>query len=302
MINSKTLPILTLVGVSLGYGLLNVGSRWLAVVFGTFTQVYFRILLAMILVVIIYFRSIRWSKLAHLPLRDWLIVILMGTAGYGFMVYAIVHGALQTSLLNVSVIFSTVPIFVYFLGVLFLRRPFRLAILGLLILSTWGVGTLSSGQLLPSLSSFGVGDWWVLLSTFFEAIWYLGMRLLDNRLRSPEVTFLAQAIAVLTILPLALISREGFPSPPSLLSLPIILGLVIGVGMNIVAPLGTMFAFRHLDEVFATQLFLTENVFSLLIGWFFYHEILSPTQLFGATIVVGSVYLMNKMQTSETAP
>lgn len=298
MSSSRTLSILTLIGVSLGYGLLNVGSRWLAPVFGTFTQVYFRILLAMILVVTIYFRSIRWSKLLDLPLRDWLILILMGTAGYGFMVYAIVRGALQTSLLNVSVIFSTVPIFVYFLGVIFLRRPFRLMVLGLLLLSTWGVGILSGGSLRPTLSSFGVGDWWVLLATFFEAIWYLGMCLMGNRLKSPEVTFLAQAIAVLTILPLAFVNHEGFPPPPSLLSLTVILGLIIGVGMNVIAPLATMFAFRHLDEVFATQLFLTENIFALFIGWFFYQEVRTPIQLLGAGIVVGSVYLMNKIQSS----
>lgn len=296
MSSAKTLPILTLIGVSLGYGLLNVGSRWLAPVFGVFTQVYFRIILAMILVVIFYFRSIRWSKLIHLPFRDWLILLLMGTAGYGFMVYAIVRGALQTSLLNVSVIFSTVPIFVYFLSVIFLRRPFRLLVLGLLILSTWGVGILSSGSLMPTLSSFGAGDWWVLLSTFFEAIWYLGMRLLDNRLKSPEVAFLTQAIAVLTILPLALVNHEGFPPLPNLISLTVILGLIIGVGMNIIAPLATMFAFRHLDEVFATQLFLTENIFSLLIGWMFYNEIRSPIQILGAGVVVFAVYLMNKIQ------
>jgi len=298
MSSPKTLAILVLIGVSFGYGLLNVGSRWLAPVFGTFTQVYFRILLAMSLVVVIYFRSIRWPKLVQLPLRDWLILILMGTAGYGFMVYTIVRGALQTSLLNVSIIFSTVPIFVYFLSVIFLHRPFRLVVLGLLTLSTWGVGILSSGTILPTLSSFGAGDWWVLLATFFEAIWYLGMRLLGDRLKSPEVTFLAQAIAVLTILPLAFINHESFPAPSNFLSLTVILGLIIGVGMNIIAPLATMFAFRHLDEVFATQLFLTENIFSLFIGWFFYQEVRTPLQLFGAVVVIGSVYLMNKIQES----
>jgi len=301
MSSSTTLPILTLVGVSLGYGLLNVGSRWLAPVFGTFTQVYFRIFLAMILVIAIYFRSIRWSKLLQISLRDWLIILLMGTAGYGFMVYSIVRGALLTSLLNVSVIFSTVPIFVYFLSVIFLRRPFRLLVLGILILSTWGVGILSSGHLIPTLSSFGAGDWWVLLSTFFEAIWYLGMRLLGDRFKSPEVTFLAQAIAILTILPLALFNHEGFPPLPDLLLPTVILGLIIGVGMNIIAPLATMFAFRHLDEVFATQLFLTENIFSLFIGSFFYHEARTPIQLLGACIVIGSVYLMNKTQASQSS-
>lgn len=93
---------------------------------------------------------------------------MMGIVGYGLMVYAITRGALLTTLLNVSVLFSTVPIFVYLLGVIFLKRRWRYLILGLLFLSIWGVGVLSSGQIIPSLSGFGVGDWWVYHQLFLK--------------------------------------------------------------------------------------------------------------------------------------
>ncbi len=296
MFSGKTNSILGLISVSLGYGSLSVAARWLDGSFGIFTQVYVRIFLAMVVMFIIFPRDIRWHKIKSLNLRDWLILLLMGVVGYGLMVYAITRGALLTTLLNVSVLFSTVPIFVYLLGVIFLKRQWRYLILGLLLLSIWGVGVLSSGQIIPSLSGFGVGDWWVLASALFEAIWYLGIKLLKNKLNSREITVIAQAIASVIIFILAIKLGEPLPTISSFLSWQVVLGLLIGIIMNVLAPLITMYAFKHLDEVFATQLFLSENIFALLVGYFFYGEMISPISLLGAGIVVASVYIMNKIQ------
>ena len=296
MTSSKTLPIITLVTVSLGYGLLSVGSRWMNQAFDVFAQVYLRIVLALVFMLAFYFRDIRWRRLLTLSTQDWLILLLMGTAGYGLMIYAIVQGALLTPLLNVSVIFSTVPIFVYLLGITFLHRHARLQILLLLFVSIYGVGVLSSGQFLPSLAHFGIGDLWVLASAFFEAIWYLGIRIIGNKINSRETTIIAQAIAVLTIFPLALASGESLPTLTDFSSGYVVLGLIIGIVMNVFAPLATIYAFKHLDEVFATQLFLSENIFALLVGWFFYGERVGLISLFGAGVVIASVYWMNQIQ------
>jgi len=254
--------------------------------------------MAMVVTIAIFPKSIRWRKIAALSFRDWLILLMMGVVGYGFMVYAITKGALITSLLNVSVLFSTVPIFVYLLGVIFLRRELRYLILILLSISIWGIGVLSSGQLLPSLSHFGVGDWWVLLSALFEAIWYLGIRLMENKLNSREMTVIAQLIATITLFILAIKSGESFPVLSNFYSWQVLLGLLVGVVMNVLAPLVTIYAFKHLDEVFATQLFLSENIFALFVGYFFYGETIGFISLLGAGVVVASVYTMNKYQST----
>ena len=199
---------------------------------------------------------------------------------------------------NVSVIFSTVPIFVYLLAIIFLKRKWRYLVTGVLIISIWGVGVLSSGQLIPTLSSFGIGDFWVLLAAFFEAIWYLGIKLMENKLNSREITVIAQGIACITIFMLALRIGESLPQFSDFQSWQVIAGLLIGVLMNIIAPLLTIFAFKHLDEVFASQLFLSENIFALFVGYFFYGEMIGLISLLGAGIVVASVYKMNKLQTN----
>ena len=113
--NPKSLAIFSLVGVSIGYGMLSIAARLMDEVFGLYTQVYLRIFLAMLTMLFLYWRDLRWEKFKRLAVKDWLILLLMGVVGYGLMIYAITKGALLTSLLNVSVLFSTVPIFVYFL-------------------------------------------------------------------------------------------------------------------------------------------------------------------------------------------
>ncbi len=293
--NNKTLAIISLVGVSCGYGLLSVAARWLGSSFGIYTQVYIRIFLAMILTIILYPKDLRWEKIRLLSATDWLTLLIMGVVGYGFMVYAITRGALATTLLNVSVLFSTVPIFVYILGIIFLKKTWRYSVLLLLLISIWGVGVVGSGQLIPSLSQFGIGDVWVLLSALFEAIWYLGIKVISKKLNSREITVLAQLIATITIFGVAFSQGEALPSLGAFTSLEVIAGLIIGIVMNVVAPLVTIFSFRHLDEVFATQLFLSENIFALLVGYFFYGETTTIIALFGAAVVIGSVYATNKL-------
>jgi drug/metabolite transporter (DMT)-like permease len=134
---------------------LSVAARWLDTSFGIFTQVYIRIFLAMVATIIIFPRDIRWGNIKALNIKDWLVLLLMGIVGYGLMIFAITKGALITTLLNVSVLFSTVPIFVYLLGVIFLKRRWRYIILGLLLVSIWGVGVLSSGQFIPAYQAWG---------------------------------------------------------------------------------------------------------------------------------------------------
>lgn len=292
----RSLAIIALLTVSLGYGLLNVATRWLNLTLEPFTQVYLRIFIAMIATLVLFYKDIRWSFLAKLGLKEWATLTMMGVVGYGLMVYAITIGALNTSLLNVSVLFSTVPIFVFLLGVLFLRRKWDYLTIFILMTSIWGVGVLVSGRLIPSLDHFGRGDIWVIISALFEAIWYLGIRLLAGKLNSREITLIAQAIASVVVFALAMSLGEPLPTLADFASWQVSIGLFLGGAINVIAPMLTIYAFKYLDDVFATQLFLSENIFSLVVGYFFYGEMIGLISLFGAGVVVASVYVLNKIQ------
>ena len=296
--SKRTLAIVVGITMSFLYGLMSVFSRWLSLGFGPITQVYLRVFGAAILGSMVFSRQIKWKKFTTLSLGEWLMLLLMGVGGYGLMVFAITQGALLTSLLNVSVVFSTVPFFVYFLGLIFFHKPLNWKVVALLLISVWGVGILASGRLIPNLSQFGIGDWWVLLSTLMEAVWFIGIKVLGNKLNGRELGASAQFIAGAALLVASFFVGETGPSFSSLAIPLVTVGLVAGILVNIVTPIMSVFMFNNLDEVFATQLLLFENVFSLFIGWMFYHETRSPLQLLGAGAVVLAVYLMNKIQTT----
>ena len=59
-----------------------------------------------------------------------------------------------------------------------------------------------------------------------------------------------------------------------------------------------MFAFTHINEVIATQIFLIENFFALIFGYLLYGELVNIYQLAGAGVIIASIYMMNQVETS----
>src|SRR3982751_3889062 len=111
---SKTnLAIISLCFVAFCYSLLTVVARFMSTGEQPFTQVYIRIGLAVVLGLVLFRKDINFKRLLRLPKKDWLLLTIMGTAGYGLAVDFVTLGSLHTKLLNVAVISSTVPFFVF---------------------------------------------------------------------------------------------------------------------------------------------------------------------------------------------
>jgi drug/metabolite transporter (DMT)-like permease len=72
------------------------------------------------------------------------------------------------------------------------------------------------------------------------------------------------------------------------------LGLTIGAVCNILSTFLGNFALQHLNATIGTQLLLMDNVFAAILGYFIYREIVTPIEILGAIIIIGSVYISNK--------
>lgn len=294
---NRTLAIISLVFLSLGFASMGVASRWMAEGFGNMSQVSLRILGAFILTSIFFYRDISWKKILGANPKTWLVLLAVGILGYAGMVYTITVGALTTKLLHVAVLYSTVPFFVYLGSLLISREKPRLIVVVLLLASIWGVGSLTSGSLLPSLTGFGKGEFYVLVSAAFDAVYFLGLKGLQDRLNSREIAATTLLIGGLSAAVLSFYLGETIDF--SVLSNWHVSGaLAFGILQNIWVPLLTMYAFKYINEVVATQFFLLENFFALAFGYFLYQESANLTQLIGAAIIVTSVYFMNKVQTT----
>ena len=297
MLSKRLLAILTLLFLGLGFASMGVASRWMNEGFGNFTQVFLRVLGAFILITIIFWRDISWRKIFRLGLRDWLILLAIGTLGYAVMVYTITKAALLTNLVSVSVLYSTVPFWVYFYGLALSRQKFSWFIAGLLIISSWAIGMIASGNLVPHFGQFGLGEILALAAAAFDAVWYMGIKLMEGKLNSREITVVALAIASISTFFMRQILGEPF-SFSAFTNWHVVAALIFDILQNgWVTPL-MAFSLKHIDEVVATQILLVENIYALCWGYFLYGETIGVIQALGVAIIITSVYLMNKIQTS----
>lgn len=276
---------------------MGVASRWMSEGFGNMTQVALRIIGATILTSLVFYKQISWKRIINSGTKTLSTLIVIGFLGYAGMVYFITLGSLTTKLLNVAVLYSTVPFFVYLGGLLVWKRQIQFRVILLLLASIWGVGILTSGNILPSISGFGRGELYVLASAIFEAIYFIGLKKLDGKLNSREITVASLLVGGISALVISRLLGEPL-SFSGLANWHVSTALVFGILQNIWVPLLTMFAFTHINEVVATQLFLLENFFALVFGYLLYNEIVNIYQIGGAGVIVASVYLMNQVETA----
>lgn len=283
--------------MALGFACMGVASRWMSEGFGNMTQVALRIIGAAILTSIVFYKQISWKKIISSTPKTLFILITIGFLGYAGMVYFITLGSLTTKLLNVAVLYSTVPFFVYLGGLFVWKRKIQLKVILLLLISIWGVGILTSGNIFPSISGFGRGELYVLASAIFEAIYFIGLKKLEGRLNSSEIAAASLLVGGLSAFILSIILGESL-SFAGLANWHVSVALSFGILQNIWVPLLTMFAFTHINEVVATQLFLLENFFALIFGYLLYNEIVNIYQIAGAAVIIASVYLMNQVEST----
>ncbi len=294
----RQLAVVSLILVSFIYTLLNVASRFLALEFESFTQVYLRILLGFLIGTILFKRNINFPKIKSTSIKDWCWLFLMGVVGYSVFVYLITLGAINTKLINVSIIYSTFIFFVYILSAFFLKENYDKKIIVMLAASFWGMVMLTTNNIMPTNLTLNKGDIYVFLSAAAFSLFILGRKKLSNDLNNEEITVVVMAIAFVTSFVFAYILGQSvelvnFTNPL------VLLGLIIGGIGNIVSTFLENFAFEHLSSVIGSQLLLSENIFSLIIGYILYNETISFIQVFGVTVVIGSVYYTNILLNSR---
>lgn len=295
--SNKQLAILALIAVAIGFAVLNVGIRLMAIGFEPMTQVWLRLLVALILVIILFRRQIRPRAIASTKLRDWFWLFVMGTVGYSLGVAFVTLGALQAKLINVSVLTSTIPFFVFLYSLVLLRKSTRPRMLVFLLISFVGAAMVATHAFPPTLSNLGMGEIFVLLSAAAFAWYSVGRKLLSNHLNNSEITIIVMTIAFIASLFAAVAMGETF-HVSALLNPAVLLGLAIGAGFNIVATQFENFAFQHLNAVVGSQILLIENAVAPLLGYTLYSEVAGPYEAIGAALVIAGVVGMTRMADS----
>ncbi len=279
--------------VALCFTLLNISVRIINAGFGPFTQVYLRIALGLLLTIGLFYKKIDFKKFGKISRKDWILLVLMGTLGYGLAVDFVTLGVLHTKLLNVAVMSSTTPLFVFLFTILVLRKAFKLNLLLFLLITIYGVFVLATKSLIPSLSQFNSGDFFVLLYAAGIGIYVLGRKFLSNKLNNTEIAVVVLFFAFICSVITAFFIGESLPVSGFLNSIALYGLLVSGFIIVLVTKLQN-FGFQKLNAVVATQLLLVSNLFSLILGYLLYGESISYVEFFGAWLVVIGVWLYSR--------
>ncbi|HSX01489.1 MAG TPA: DMT family transporter [Candidatus Saccharimonas sp.] len=281
--------VAALVAVAVSYAALNVAIRLMSPGFGPITQTYLRLLVGVIIALIIFRRQLRLQALRTIPLRDWAVLILMGTVGYSLGVIFVTLGALHAILINVSVLTSTIPFFAAIYAFLVLRKPTPRHLLGFLVLSFIGAAMVATHTFPPALHNLGLGELYVVLSAACFAWFGIGRQLLTRHLNNAEITVATMSIACLSSLIGAVFTGETL-HPEAFLNPLVLLGLAIGAICNVMATQFENFAFQHINVVAGSQILLLENAVSPVAGYLLYAEVPTSYEVLGALLIIGSVY------------
>ncbi len=287
--------IISLIFVALGYSLLNIAARLLNDGFEPMTQTYLRILIGFLFSLILFRKQIDFKKISKITAKDWGVLIVMGTFGYSIGVFFITQGAINTNLLNVSVIYSTIVFFAYIYSILFLKEKFDWRIGLLILVSLIGVSFISAKSFSPTFSSFGKGDIFVLIAAAMMSLYSVGRQALSKLLNNQEITSLTMLIAVICGITIAIIRGETLTFG-SFANVNVLIGLGLGAFLNIITSYLEMYSFNNLKVVLGNQILLSENIFSALLGYFLYKEKLGIPEIIGSIIVVFAVVVTFKIQ------
>jgi drug/metabolite transporter (DMT)-like permease len=287
-LTTKNRAILGLCTVALCFTILSLGVRWMSEGFGPFTQVYLRIGGAFLVALALYYKKIRFANAKKIPRRDWFLLLIMGTVGYGIAIMFVTLAVLHTTLLNVAIIGSTVPFFALVYMFIAVRKTVKPILLLFLIISFIGVYIITTKSFSLVIHSFGIGELYALLFAAGSGAFVVSRGFISNKLSNIEITVSVIFIAFISSFIGAIVMGEklaisGFTNPLALL------GLITGVILNIVATQLQNFGFKHVNPVTGSQLLLLQNIFAPILGFLFYSETVLPIELFGAAFILFGV-------------
>ena len=205
----KQRAILALSIGAFSYAMLSVVIRLMNAGFGPFTQVYLRIGLGCLLTAIVFYRKIRFKMFIAVSKRDWFFLLLMGVVGYGLSVDFATLGTLKTKLLDVAVMASTTPFFIFFFSILIFHKSFRKYLFLFVLIAFYGVCVLATKSLTPTITQFGIGDFYVLLFALGFGFYIYGRKMLSSQLNTYEIAVITMAIAFLV----SFLVAGSHPSP-----------------------------------------------------------------------------------------
>ncbi len=284
--------VISLIVLAFVFATMGVFARYLSTSFELFEQTYLRIGFAFLLGVVLFYKDINWSKLRALPRRDVGILIFRAITLY-LGVTLFTEAILHTKYGNASFV-STLPLLPLF-GYIFLKER-----LSLRTITYIGIGFI--GILFITITDFdhltvGYGELMALLSMLAFDFSYIARRWHSDYLNNKESTVFMFVAGAIFLFATSLALGEGLPTPDQF-TLIIIGTLLLAALFNVANLYLTNYGFERVKVGVAGNILTLETVFALLYSLFLFGESPLLREYIGGTLVVLSVYLVNRQESN----
>lgn len=292
----RNLSILLLVVNSLAWSTLGVYIRILGQHFPVLQQIYLRVIVAAILVLILGYRQISWQRMGRLNGQDWLLIGVrtasMYLFGVGLTSVAFLNGEYST----ISLI-RALPITALF-GFLIFREPATWLKILFMLLSGFGASLLLLSDLADVMStgslSMGQAEGLALLSSCFFAFSYGARSWQRANINNWESTFLMFLVGI----PILIVSSWLIGEPPLPVERILLPDVLFAAGLsgalNAVGLVAINYAMGHINIALTNNLFALQPMFGVLVGVLLYRDDIHIWEIVGGAIIIGSLFGMNQ--------
>lgn len=229
------------------------------------------------------------SQESRLKFRDVVLLLLPGVFFAGDLGFW--HWSIRlTTVANATLFANFAPVFVTLAAVVFWGERFsRVFILALGLAITGAI--LLMGTSMQSSPANITGDMLGITAAIFYAGYLLAVGRLRSRFATAAIMFWSSLAASIVLFPASMIAGE-FALPQTLYGWTVLIVLAwvshLG-GQGLIA-----YALAHLSTAFSSVSLLVQPVFSAILAWILFGEILGPLQLIGAIVVLTGIYLARR--------
>jgi drug/metabolite transporter (DMT)-like permease len=252
---------------------------------------------------LVLFAPFVWRDLARsfpVVVREWRLVAALGATGIALF-HPLVYLALQhTSATNALITLSLAPVLILpGASMLARRRPALHQLAGATISLAGAVVLITRGDVaVLTATGLNIGDLWMLAAVALWAAYSLLLRRRPTDLPQTVTLVSSIAVALPLLLAIALLSAPSLAKP---VSVPLMLGVAyIAIFGSAIGFLFWSYGVAELGPGRAGQFVHLMPVFGAALAFVFLGEPLSTPQIFGATLVLAGLALIEERRTPQS--
>jgi drug/metabolite transporter (DMT)-like permease len=283
--------IIGLILLAFTFALHGLFPRFLSEGFELFEQVYLRMLVALVLGCVVFYKHISFKKMLHAPFRDLVLLFLRAFAMFVGGIVLSSQALILAKYSNVSFI-GAIPA-TAILGAILLREKVTPPKILLVLLAFVGV-VLIAVQDYSHIFEWGTGELLALASAFAFSLSYVLRKWQTDYLNNQEMTQVIFFFGVIILIIGSFFRGETVSlsdwSPALLLAI-----LITGL-LNVVSLFLMNYSFERVDAFLGNNILTLSPLFALILGFFVFGETPIAKELIGGFLIVLSVIIMNRYE------